>query len=151
MYKRQGQDIAVQEDTQPEAPVPTVTIAGEEYPVNLEELDLSGKSLTDSDLTNLEQMTGLKSLNLEKNPDISNLTVLAGLTALEELELPSPSQISDLSPLSGLTGLTSLSMVESWGKSQQPLSLIQAYSPLAGLTGLKAVSYTHLDVYKRQR
>ena len=141
-----GQDIAVQEDTQPEAPVPTVTIAGEEYPVNLEELDLSGKSLTDSDLTNLEQMTGLKSLNLEKNPDISNLTVLAGLTALEELELPSPSQISDLSPLSGLTGLTSLSMVESWGKSQQPLSLIQDYSPLAGLTGLKELSLSVINL-----
>ena len=141
-----GQDIAVQEDTQPEAPVPTVAIAGEEYPVNLEELDLSGKSLTDSDLTNLEQMTGLKSLNLEKNPDISNLTVLAGLTALEELELPSPSQIRDLSPLSGLTGLTSLSMVESWGKSQQPLSLIQDYSPLAGLTGLKELSLSVINL-----
>ena len=52
-----GQDMAVQEETQPEAPVPTVMIAGEEYPVNLEELDLSGKGLSDSDLANLGQMT----------------------------------------------------------------------------------------------
>ena len=141
-----GQDIAVQEDTQPEAPVPTVTIAGEEYPVNLEELDLSGKGLADSDLTNLGQMTELKILNLEGNPDISNLTVLSGLITLEELELPSPSQISDLSPLSGLTGLTSLSMVENWGKSQQPLSLIQDYSPLAGLTGLKELSLSVINL-----
>ena len=119
---------------QPEAPIPTVTIAGEEYPVNLEELDLSGKGLADSDMANLGQMTELKSLNLEGNPDISDLTALAVLTVLEELKLPSPSQISDLSPLSGLT---SLSMVENWGKEQQPLSMIQDYSSLAGLTGLK--------------
>ena len=125
---------------QPEAPIPTVTIAGEEYPVNLEELDLSGKGLADSDMANLGQMTELKSLNLEGNPDISDLTALAGLTVLEELKLPSPSQISDLSPLSGLTGLTSLSMVENWGKEQQPLSMIQDYSSLAGLTGLKELS-----------
>ena len=135
-----GQDMAVQEETQPEAPVPTVMIAGEEYPVNLEELDLSGKGLSDSDLANLGQMTELKSLNLEGNPDISDLTALAGLTALEELKLPSTSQISDLSPLSGLTGLTSLSVVENWGKEQQTLSMIQDYSPLASLTGLKELS-----------
>ena len=134
-----GQDMAVQEETQPEAPVPTVMIAGEEYPVNLEELDLSGKGLSDSDLANLGQMTELKSLNLEGNPDISDLTALAGLTALEELKLPSPSQISGLAPLSGLTGLTTFSAAERTG-SQQPVSMIQDYSPLAGMTGLKELS-----------
>ena len=134
-----GQDMAVQEETQPEAPVPTVMIAGEEYPVNLEELDLSGKGLSDSDLANLGQMTELKSLNLEGNPDISDLTALAGLTALEELKLPSPSQISGLAPLSGLTGLTTFSAAERTG-SQQPVSMIQDYSSLAGLTGLKELS-----------
>ena len=141
-----GQESAVQENTEPEAPVPTAAIAGEEYPVNLEELDLSGRGLSDSDLANLGQMTELKSLNLEGNPDISDLTVLSGLTSLEELELPSPSQISDLSPLSGLTGLTSLSMVETWGKEQQPLSMIQDYSPLAGLTGLKELSLSVINL-----
>ena len=134
-----GQDMAVQEETQPEAPVPTVMIAGEEYPVNLEELDLSGKGLSDSDLANLGQMTELKSLNLEGNPDISDLTALAGLTALEELKLPSPSQISGLAPLSGLTGLTTFSAAERTG-SQQPVSMIQDYSPSAGMTGLKELS-----------
>ena len=56
-------------------------IAGEEYPVNLGELDLSGKNLTDSDLANLEQMTGLKTLNLEGNPEICDLTPISGLTS----------------------------------------------------------------------
>ncbi len=134
-----GQENAGQENAKADASVPTVMIAGEEYPVNLEELDLSGKNLADSDLTNLKQMTSLKTLNLEGNSALSDLTSLSGLTSLEHLELPSPSQISDLSPLSGLTGLSSLSMVESWG-SQQPVSLIQDYSPLAGLTGLKELS-----------
>ena len=125
---------------QPEAPIPTVTIAGEEYPVNLEELDLSGKGWLTATWQTWGQSDGIKSLNLEGNPDISDLTALAGLTVLEELKLPSPSQISDLSPLSGLTGLTSLSMVENWGRRQQPLSMIQDYSSLAGLTGLKELS-----------
>ena len=134
-----GQENAGLENAEANAPVPTVMIAGEEYPVNLEELDLSGKNLTDSDLTNLKQMTSLKALNLEGNSTLSDLTSLSGLTSLEHLELPSPSQISDLSPLSSLTGLSYLSMVESWG-NQQPVSLIQDYSPLAGLTGLKELS-----------
>ncbi|HJB07807.1 MAG TPA: hypothetical protein H9716_08080 [Candidatus Enterocloster faecavium] len=134
-----GQENAGLGNAEADAPVPTVMIAGEEYPVNLEELDLSGKNLADSDLTNLKQMTSLKALNLEGNSTLSDLTSLSGLTSLEHLELPSPSQISDLSPLSGLTGLSYLSMVESWG-NQQPVSLIQDYSPLAGLTGLKELS-----------
>ena len=116
-----------------------VSIGGEEYPSNLEKLDLTGRNLTDGDLANLGQMTELKSLNLEGNPEISDLTALAGLTSLEHLELPSPSQISDLSPLSGLTGLTSLSIAEDFG-TQQPVSRIQDCSPLGGLTGLKELS-----------
>ena len=134
-----GQNMAVQADVQQQAPVSTVMIAGEEYPVNLEKLDLSGKDLTDDDLANLGQMMGLKSLNLEGNPEISDLTALSGLTSLEHLELPSPSQISDLAPLSGLTGLTSLSIAEDFG-SQQPVSRIQDCSPLGGLTRLKELS-----------
>ena len=129
-----GEGGSIQENAAQEFSAATVLIAGEEYPANLEELDLSGKNLTDSDLANLEQMTGLKTLNLEGNPEIRDLTPISGLTSLEHLELPSPSQISDLSPLSGLRGLTSLSVGESFG-SQQPVSQIQDYSPLAGLTG----------------
>ncbi len=140
-----GQNMAAQEEYQQQAPVSTVMIAGEGYPSNLEELDLTGKNLTDGDLANLGQMMGLKSLNLEGNPEISDLTVLSGLTSLEHLELPSPSQISGLAPLSGLTGLTSLSIAESYG-SQQPVSQIQDYSPLAGLAGLKELSLSITNI-----
>ena len=140
-----GEGGSIQENAAQEASAATVLIAGEEYPVNLEELDLSGKNLTDSDLANLEQMTGLKTLNLEGNPEICDLTPISGLTSLEHLELPSPSQISDLSPLSGLRGLTSLSVGESFG-SQQPVSQIQDYSPLAGLTGLKELSLSVTNI-----
>ncbi|MBS5544762.1 MAG: leucine-rich repeat domain-containing protein [Lachnospiraceae bacterium] len=140
-----GERGSIQENAAQEFSAATVLIAGEEYPANLEELDLSGKNLTDSDLANLEQMTGLKTLNLEGNPEIRDLTPISGLTSLEHLELPSPSQISDLSPLSGLRGLTSLSVGESFG-SQQPVSQIQDYSPLAGLTGLKELSLSVTNI-----
>ena len=140
-----GEGGSIQENAAQEFSAATVLIAGEEYPANLEELDLSGKNLTDSDLANLEQMTGLKTLNLEGNPEIRDLTPISGLTSLEHLELPSPSQISDLSPLSGLRGLTSLSVGESFG-SQQPVSQIQDYSPLAGLTGLKELSLSVTNI-----
>ena len=140
-----GPESAGLENPQQQASVSSVMIAGEEYPSNLEELDLTGKGLTDGDLANLGQMTGLKSLNLEGNPEISDLTPLSGLTNLEHLELPSSSQISDLSPLSGLTSLTSLSTMESTG-SQQPVSQIQDYSPLAGLTGLKELSLSVTNI-----
>ena len=140
-----GEGGSIQENAAQEVSAATVLIAGEEYPSNLEELDLTGKGLSDGDLASLGQMTELKSLNLEGNPEISDLTPLSGLTNLEHLELPSSSQISDLSPLSGLTSLTSLSTMESTG-SQQPVSQIQDYSPLAGLTGLKELSLSVTNI-----
>ena len=119
---------------------PMVMIAGEEYRADIEELDLTGKQLTDGDLINLGQMTNLKKLILEENNEISDLSPLSGLTSLETLQLPSPSLIEDLSPIAGLTNLTYLSIAEGWG-NQQPISLIQDYSPLSGFTKL-----TELDL-----
>ena len=118
---------------------PKVTIAGEAYSTALSELDLTGKNLTDADLINLSQMSGLTVLRLGENPAISDLTPLAGLTGLSELYLPSPSGITDLSPLAGLTGLTRLTF-ERDGEVQ-PNPELTDFSALAGLTGL-----TRLDL-----
>ena len=72
-----GQDIAVQEDTQPEAPVPTVAIARGGVPGEPGRAGFIRKEPDGQRLDKSGADDGLKSLNLEKNPDISNLTVLA--------------------------------------------------------------------------
>ena len=48
------------ENDERETAAPTVLIAGEEYSAAAEEVDLSGKNLTDGDLEGLKEMTNLK-------------------------------------------------------------------------------------------
>ena len=121
-----------------ETAAPTVLIAGEEYSAAAEEVDLSGKNLTDGDLEGLKEMTNLKSLNLQDNSEISDLTSLAGLTSLEKLILPCPSQIHDLSPLSGLTELKTLYLPGNWDNLPSACE-IEDFSPLSDLTKLETL------------
>ena len=112
-----------------EALAPTVTIGGEEYSTALEELDLSGKGLTDADLLPLAEMTNLTSLTLSKN-EIADISPLAGLTNLTSLNLRD-TNISDLSSLAGLTELSYLNI--SGGN-------IQDLSPLRNLIKLQELN-----------
>ena len=126
------------ENDERETAAPTVLIAGEEYSAAAEEVDLSGKNLTDGDLEGLKEMTNLKSLNLQDNSEISDLTSLAGLTSLEKLILPCPSQIHDLSPLSGLTELKTLYLPGNWDNLPSACE-IEDFSPLSDLTKLETL------------
>ncbi len=116
-----------------EALAPTVTIGGEEYSTALEELDLSGKNLTDADLTNLSQMSSLKFLDLRDNP-ITDLSPIAGLTELEEFAVTCD-QIGDLSPLSGLVNLEILRLAG----DESGVGKFTDLTPLLGLTNLRTL------------
>ena len=105
-----GEGGSIQENAAQEVSAATVLIAGEEYPANLEELDLSGKNLTDSDLANLEQMTGLKELSLSVT-NISDFSFLEGMKELETLRLMGSMVTGDLTFAKGLTNLKELRVV----------------------------------------
>ena len=116
-----------------EALAPTVNIGGEEYSTALTELDLSGKNLTDADLTNLSQMSSLKFLDLRDNP-ITDLSPIAGLTELEEFAVTCD-QIGDLSPLSGLVNLEILRLAG----DESGVGKFTDLTPLLGLTNLRTL------------
>ena len=116
-----------------EALAPTVNIGGEEYSTALTELDLSGKNLTDADLTNLSQMSSLKFLDLRDNP-ITDLSPIAGLTELEEFAVTCD-QIGDLSPLSGLVNLEILRLAG----DESGVGKFTDLTPLRGLTNLRTL------------
>ena len=96
-------------------------------------MDLSGKNLTDADLTNLSQMSNLRFLDLRDNP-ITDLSPIAGLTGLEDFSVSSD-QISDLTPLSGLVNLVSLRLAG----DESGVGKFTDLSPLRGLTNLKTL------------
>ena len=116
-----------------------ITIRGEQFSIELTELDLNGMGLTDEEIAPLRYMTNLHTLHLGEtqfsNNQISNISSLAGLTNLERLVLRN-NLISDIAPLAGLTNLTWLDM-----QSNQ----ISDITPLAGLTNL-----TLLDLWNNQ-
>ena len=116
-----------------EALAPTVNIGGEEYSTALTELDLSGKNLTDADLTNLSQMSSLKFLDLRDNP-ITDLSPIAGLRELEEFAVTCD-QIGDLSPLSNLVSLEILRLAG----DESGVGKFTDLTPLRGLTNLRTL------------
>ena len=100
-----------------------------------------------ADIGHLAPLTGLTSLNLERNR-VSDLAPLAGLTNLTRLNLFS-NVVSDVSPLSGLEDLTSLGLGGNNISDISPLSTLTGLtfldlgynsildiSPISGLTGL---------------
>lgn len=100
--------------------VETVIIAGEQYQTDVLELDLSGKHLTDDDLTNLAKCKKLVSLNLY---DVSidsdymdrteSFVFLENFTDLEKLTLPAAVDFDYVKDLTNLQYLriTSTEMV----------------------------------------
>ena len=81
------------------------------------------------DLTGLEHATAMTTLSLPYH-DVSNITALQNLTQLTSLDLRNNYGISDYSPLSGLTNLTSLNLVNTY------ISDITSLSGLTKLTAL---------------
>ncbi|MDY6132199.1 MAG: hypothetical protein SPI09_02390 [Candidatus Limivicinus sp.] len=73
------------------------------YDRDVEELDLSGKGLTDADIAEIGQFSSLKRLNLSDN-HLSNLSALQNLSNLEWLDISN----TDVADLSGLAGLNKL-------------------------------------------
>ena len=84
----------------------TVIICGEPFDADTEILDLSGKGIKSSRLSELSRLKKLKTLNLSDN-EIIGLSFLKGLNELTTLDLRS-NKIKDISVLSGLTELRTL-------------------------------------------
>ena len=105
-------DAVVFRDTALEEAVRKALRLAEHLPIlptnmqTLTTLTVSRKSVTD--LTGLEEATGLTRLTLSYNA-ITNVSPLSGLTSLERLDLRN-NQITDVLPLAGLTNLTSLTL-----------------------------------------
>jgi serine/threonine protein kinase len=93
-----------------EIPKEFINIMGEEYSVELESLDLSGKNLTDSDLIDLKWMTNLRSLDLRENK-ITDCSLFSDLNKLENLCV-SDNDITDISSLSKLENLKALDLFD---------------------------------------
>ena len=127
-----------------------VRIGNEVYSTGLEQLDLSGKSLNNSDIEQLRKMKNLVSLDLSDNK-INDISVLEELTDLTWLSLTKNqigsigvlktlnkltvldlrnNRISNISVLEGLTDLTWL------GLAGNKISDIGALEGLTGLTEL---------------
>lgn len=105
-----------------------VKIAGEMMPIDIVELDLSGRQLTNAQIQNLRHLKNLETLDL-KNNFLTDLSCLSGLTELknicfnnnnvQDIEFArnmmklqhisgENSGVTDISPLSGKTELVSV-------------------------------------------
>lgn len=110
------------------ASVQQVKIAGEMMPIDLVELDLSGRQLTNAQIQNLRHLKQLEKLEL-KNNYLTDLSCLSGLTELKDICFDNNSvqdiefarhmtklqrisgensEVSDISPLAGKTELISV-------------------------------------------
>lgn len=116
-----------------------VTIDGEEYSVETTSLDLTGKSLSSKDLSEVSKLTELTSLKLGKNR-IDSLGFLEPLKKLVSLDL-SDNKITDIDILSKLTSLKTLHLD---GNS------IDDFTPLYGLKKLTTLSISNIEISKSQ-
>ena len=107
-------------------------LAGLEFAVNLEELWISGNSV--SDLSPLAGCTNLVSL-VAWNTPLSSLSPLANLTKLERLE--HSGRMSDISPLANLTNMKILRF---YGDG------ISDASAIVGMTNLRHLQFRHHEV-----
>lgn len=84
-----------------------VKIGGEFYSVNLTELDLENRELTNSQISNLRHMKKLTSLNLSNNY-ITDMSCLDGLTAIEYIYFDN-NNVSDISFMGPMEHLKKIS------------------------------------------
>jgi hypothetical protein len=121
----------------PVTPIGFVTIAGREYPTHLTtfRFELVGKTITDDDIKQIEQMWLLESLNLS-NTQISDLTRLSGLAKLENLNALTLSltQINDITPLSEFTNLRNLNL------NDNNINDLKSLSELTNLRNLRLMN-----------
>ena len=149
------QSIQPSTTTPPPEPTEVVTIKGRTYSIDVTELDLSGRDLTDSDIEDLKYFKNLNTLDISDN-NITDLSVLSSLTNIKylyfgrnnvsSLEFASgmkelqeiqfyENNISDLSPLSGTTKIVYIHADYNPIKSLDPLknNVNMAYFSVTGL------------------
>ncbi len=98
-----------------------------------------------SNITALQSLTQLTSLDFSNNYELSNYTPLSGLTNLTSLNLVN-TYISDISALSGLTKLTDLNIGEDFYGSPFRESELSNISPLTNLTELTSLTFSKTEV-----
>lgn len=113
----------------------TVIICGEPFDADTEILDLSGKGIKSSRLSELGRLTKLTSLDLSDN-EIIGLSFLKGLNELTTLDLRN-NRIKDITPLSGLTELRTLYLDN---------NRIEDFTPLYSLHNLGILYITGMDI-----
>lgn len=113
----------------------TVIICGEPFDADTEILDLSGKGIKSSRLSELGRLTKLTSLDLSDN-EIIGLSFLKGLNELTTLDLRN-NRIKDIAPLSGLTELRTLYLDN---------NRIEDFTPLYSLHNLGILYITGMDI-----
>lgn len=115
--------------------VQLVKIAGEMMPIDLVELDLSDRQLTNAQIQNLRHLKRLEKLNLMDNY-ITSLSCLSGLTQLKEINFNN-NNVQDIEFARDMTGLQSIS-----GEN----SGITDISPLKGKTELVCVFFGDTEI-----
>ena len=108
-------------------PPATITIDGETINIDVLELDLSYKGI--SDITQLQSLTRISRLSLMQN-QISDISPLRSLTSLTSLAF-NANQVVDITPVQSLTNLTSLNMA---GNEISYIGPVQSLSGLAFLS-----------------
>ncbi|UTX52582.1 Calx-beta domain-containing protein [Leucobacter aridicollis] len=98
----------------------------------LNNLTLTDAHVTNASLADVGDITGLTTLSLTGNPELSDLAPLGALAKLNKLDVSRNVTLADLSPLRGLTTLRDFTA------SQNPL--LVDLSPLRELTSLTSVS-----------
>jgi len=117
----------------------TVKIAGKDIKLSVKSLLLSGKGLTDSEVSAISQLKQLESLSLSGN-SITGLSFLSDMTTINFLQL-SDNKIVDLSPIASLSKLKTLYI------DNNP---IEDLTPLYGLKALRTLSMKGIGITDAQ-
>ncbi len=115
-------------------------LSGLEYATNLTTLSLSNHGV--SNLTPIQNLSQLTTLNLRNNDDISDFTPISNLTNLTSLDLTN----THISDISSLRDLTKLEILYIGGESAAYDAELSDISPLANLTELTSLNLGNTNV-----
>ncbi len=145
-----GADVIDADANADEEQIPEVKIGGEFFPIDVTELDLSDRELTNQQIYNISHLKKLKELNLSGNY-ITDLSCLNGLSEMEVLSF-SNNNISDISFVEtmpklrtfvaencGITDLSVFENMETLEKIYVGDNYITDISPLKNCSRLTAV------------
>ncbi len=134
-----------------------IRIGDEYFNIDSTELDLSGRELTNTQITKLKHFKKLKKLNLKDNY-LTDLSVLSELTQLESLHF-SHNNVSDISFIEGMSGLRKLSAennsIEDISSLSGKTELVEVFlgdnfitdiSPLKDCSKLEEVSFNESQI-----